>query len=266
MRVLVVGDAMLDEFVLCGPGTSSGGLPILLERERIIRPGGAAGVACVAQSLGAEVRLFASLADAEPVITRVRCDGQPEIRIDSAGALRQGACPVRDDIADADAVILADYAKGALDAAERRRIIGICRGLAVPCVVGAARGVDWQEYDGATIISATQAEAWRANYPHRATDSLYCLTADRQGLRLVRGAESHEACYPAQEVDSLGCGDSVVAALAIGLIEGMALPDLARFAAAVGAIQAGKGPGIQPVSRAEADSLTFSGCPKSLPA
>lgn len=254
MRILVVGDAMLDEFVLCGPGTSSGGLPILLERERIIRPGGAAGVACVAQSLGAEVRLFASLADAEPVITRVRCDGQPEIRIDSAGALRQGACPVRDDILHADAVILADYAKGALDTAERQRVIRLCDTLGVPCVVGAARGVDWSEYAGATAISATQGEARAAGYPS-VPPAIYCLTADREGLRLVRGGESHRAAYRVEEVDPLGCGDSVVAALAIGLAERMPLDTLSRFAAAVGACQAGRGPGTQPVSRAEAEAL-----------
>lgn len=262
MRILVVGDAILDEFILCEPGTSSGGEPILLERERVYRPGGAAAVAMVAESLGAEVRLFTSLADAEPVITRIRCAGRDDLRIDSAGAIRQGACPVRDDILHADAVIVADYAKGALDTQERQRIIRLCNALGVPCVVGAARGVAWSEYAGATVISATQTEAWAAGYPQAHRAPLYCLTADRLGLRIIDpSGASHRARYTVAEVDALGCGDSVCAALAVGLAERMPLDALSSFAAAVGAIQASRGPGIQPVSRAEADSLADSAAP-----
>lgn len=278
MRILVVGDAMLDEFVLCEPGTSSGGLPILIERERVYRPGGAAAVACVAQGLGAEVRLFAPIGDdldgaevdwqlAQRISlrgesdatttrkTRIRCTGRDEIRIDRNGTARKYARPVHDDIAHADAVILADYAHGALDAAERQRIIRLCDSLGAPCVVGAARGVAWSEYDGATVISATVQEAWSAGYPS-GPRAIYCLTYGRDGLRIVAHGQTHHACRTAIEVDSLGCGDSACAALAVGLAERMPLPALADFCAAVGAAQASKGPGAWPVSRAEIAAAT----------
>ena len=275
MRILVVGDAMLDEFVLCEPGESSAGLPILIERERVYRPGGAAAVACVAQGLGAEVRLYAPIGgdmvgshlhfalmasrlrtpehDTPEVTTRktrIRCDGQPEIRIDRNGTARKYARPVQDDVAHTDAVILADYDHGALDRDERQRIIGLCDSLGVPCVVGAARGVAWSEYDGATVISATVHEAWAAGYPS-GPRAIYCLTYGRDGLRIMAHGQTHHACRPTAEVDPLGCGDSVCAALAVGLAERMPLPDLAEFCAAVGAAQAARGPGVWPVGRAE---------------
>ena len=259
MRILVIGDAIIDVTVACESAQSSGGQPILRQVSRTQTRGGAAGVALVAESLGAQVRFLGTLAAR---ITRIRCAGREDLRIDET--IQAPYQYYRPHVHHAvqyilsgwpDAVILADYAKGALDAAARRQLIGAACECGVPVVVGAARGVAWSEYAGATIISRNEHEAdgW---HEVAASGQRVCVTYGRSGLRIQQGSEWEYGREHAVEVDPLGCGDSVVAALAIGLAERMPLDTLSRFAAAVGACQASRGPGVQPVGRAEADLLT----------
>lgn len=148
LRVLVVGDAMLDSYYL---GTAArlspeGPVPVVRSRERLHLPGGAANTAANVRALGASTTLLAAVgADDEgrvlrqqlesrgidvthliedpsrPTTTKLRilADGQFVARFDqedesdlSGETQRRFLDAFRDRFADCDAIIVSDYTKG----------------------------------------------------------------------------------------------------------------------------------------------------------
>jgi len=167
----------------------------------------------------------------------------------------------------ADAVVLSDYAKGVL----RESVLAPALARAVErksLVIADPKRADFAAYHGATILTpneyevrlATRIDAERDQEADRAgqlaLETTGCeavlVTRSAKGLTLVRrGAPTLHLPTHAREVaDVSGAGDTLVAALAVALAVGTALPDAAMIANLTAGISVGK-PGTATVSRQE---------------
>ena len=187
LRVLVAGDAMLDEYWFGDTARISPEAPVPVVRTRSAeqRPGGAANVALNIAALGAHSVLAAIVGQDErgQLLTRaleqrgVRCElvrsatlptihklrvlarSQQLIRIDAeqsleSGAAELGALFVR-LVRQADAVILSDYGKGTLCRAAE--LIAASRAAGVPVLVD-PKGIDFERYRGAYALTPNRGE------------------------------------------------------------------------------------------------------------
>lgn len=283
-RVLCLGDVMLDRFVygdverICPESP----VPVVHARRTECMPGGAANTASNALSLGAQVHLIGvtgpdgrarELAELLGALgkglhpnlvetagrdtttkTRYVAQGQQLLRCDYEDASpldeeaeRRVIAAAEAAIADADVVILSDYAKGVCTPTVTKALIGRCRELGVPVVVD-PKGADVGRYVGATVVTPNLGElsviagdrireydrlietARDVTTQHRIENLLVTRGAD--GMTLVR-AEGEPSNFPAQAravYDVSGAGDTVVAALATALGAGASIDEAARFA------------------------------------
>jgi D-beta-D-heptose 7-phosphate kinase/D-beta-D-heptose 1-phosphate adenosyltransferase len=168
---------------------------------------------------------------------------------------------VRSAVASADVVIISDYLKGlvtarvvseAIDAARRRR-------TPVPVLVD-PKVPHVDRYAGATLVTPNHHEAeavtlMRARgrddvaamaraFRTRARCEHVLITRGEQGMWVLEGERDHELAATAREVsDVTGAGDTVIAALGLGLAAGASLADAARLAnQAAGIVVAKFGP------------------------
>jgi D-beta-D-heptose 7-phosphate kinase/D-beta-D-heptose 1-phosphate adenosyltransferase len=187
LRVLVAGDAMLDEYWFGDTGRISPEAPVPVVRARTAerRPGGAANVALNLASLGVQTSLTAVVGDDErgrqltELIEQrgVRCDfvrssalptihklrviarSQQLIRVDAEESL--GSCAEEFGrsfaglLAGADAVVLSDYAKGTLNRVAD--LVAACRRARVPVFVD-PKGTDFRRYRGAFALTPNRGE------------------------------------------------------------------------------------------------------------
>jgi rfaE bifunctional protein kinase chain/domain len=193
-RVLVVGDAMLDEHIQGQVRRLSpeAPVPIVEIQSRRFHPGGAANVAANITSLGGKAllagiigtdssgvqlceelssRAVASehlLAAADRRTTtksRVMAGGQHIVRFDEE--CRLDLSPEQEDALarragtcadEADACIISDYAKGVVTAKICRTVIKAASQKGIPVVVD-PKGTDYTKYAGATVITPNLNEA-----------------------------------------------------------------------------------------------------------
>ena len=190
--IVVVGDVMLDRYV---DGTSTrlspeAPVPVVDVIAELDRLGGAANVAAGLAALGAPVVLVGtvgdddsgarvrSLLDAVPGIEprlvidparltttkeRVRVDGRHIMRIDrersdapAAVVTRAIESATQDALDGADALVVSDYAKGAVDAALLSSLAGR------PLTVVDPKRLDMERYRGADVVTPNRAEAQAA--------------------------------------------------------------------------------------------------------
>lgn len=187
LRVLVAGDAMLDEYWFGDAGRISPEAPVPVVRTGSSeqRPGGAANVALNAAALGADVRLVAAVGrdergDAlERMLTDagVRCDfvrspelptihklrvlarNQQLIRLDAEQPLDACAEALSERVGVAlpatDIALLSDYAKGSLSRVEA--LIEACLAAKVRVLVD-PKGRDFAKYRGASALTPNESE------------------------------------------------------------------------------------------------------------
>ena len=164
-------------------------------------------------------------------------------------------------------VVLSDYAKGVLCDGVLDAVLA-CATQAGKIVIADPKRPDFAAYRGATILTPNEHEvrvATRIEADHdaeadragrvalAATDGQAVLvTRSAKGLTLVcRDQEALHLPTRAREVaDVSGAGDTLVAALAVGLGAGAGLPEAAMLANATAGISVGK-PGTATVSRQE---------------
>ena len=183
LRVLVAGDAMLDEYWFGDAGRISPEAPVPVVRTGSAeqRPGGAANVALNAAALGANVRLVAAvgrdergdtlermLADAGvqcdfvrspelPTIHKLRvlARNQQLIRLDAEQPFDACADELAERVEAAlpatDIVLLSDYAKGSLSRVEA--VIEACLAATVRVLVD-PKGRDFAKYTGRKRVDA----------------------------------------------------------------------------------------------------------------
>jgi D-beta-D-heptose 7-phosphate kinase / D-beta-D-heptose 1-phosphate adenosyltransferase len=157
----------------------------------------------------------------------------------------------------AGAVVLSDYAKGALTAKVIRAVIDAARKLEVPVIVD-PKASNFAIYRGATLITPNRkelAEATRhpvssdaelaaaaAELARIAGSEAVLVTLSEDGMMLhVDGADAvHVPAYPVRVRDVSGAGDTVVAVLATLLARGIGFEAAMRAANAAASVVVGK--------------------------
>jgi D-beta-D-heptose 7-phosphate kinase/D-beta-D-heptose 1-phosphate adenosyltransferase len=197
LRVLVVGDLMLDHYIWGGVERINPEAPVqILRKERETRvPGGASNVAHNIRSLGAIPVLVGLIGrDAQAALFRdclrecgvsdrrvVACDrpttvksrvmsmGQQLLRIDEedtrpvpAALLAKLVSNALRELPRCGAVILSDYAKGVVVPELIRPVLAEARRLGVP-VLADPKGPSWEKYRGVDLLTPNQKEASQAS-------------------------------------------------------------------------------------------------------
>ena len=202
LRVLVIGDAMLDRFV---EGTATrickeAPVPVVQKQAEQSCPGGAANTAANLSALGADVRFVGILGDdptghslraalreagvddgwlvADPNVTtlhklRVLADDQYIVRLDegdlstSSPATRRTLLErVRQVFPSCDLVVLSDYGYGTISDEIIEQLRELRDGLSCPLVVD-SREIHRFAHAGATLITPNLQEAREAAFPAR---------------------------------------------------------------------------------------------------
>lgn len=298
-RVGVVGDLMLDAYLIGRVSRISPEAPVPIfeiEREEFTL-GGAANVAKCLIALGAQVRLCGIVGkdtngelllkeaaglgiDTRGVIvdahrsttlkSRIVAQQQQVIRLDRETTnplppnleKRLARC-ARNNVAWADAVLLSDYAKGALSKSVCRSAI---RAAANRPVVVDPKSLPWSRFAGATVLKPNRDEAQnfcgfalnRKADASRAARQLrekvkvrdVLVTRGHAGMTLVYGFTDkscdnsdrtlHLSSRPRGVFDVTGAGDVVAATLTLALACGVHITEATWLANAAAGIEVGK--------------------------
>ena len=287
VKVLVVGDLMLDRYILGEVDRISpeAPVPVLRHAQRYDRPGGAANVAMNLAGLGCQAllagfwgsdieqrELSAALETAKidtagvvstalPTISKTRILGRMQqlLRLDiesreSPAAVDRQRLQERVEqlIPKVHAVVLSDYAKGALSAELCEAVIRTARQVGIP-VLADPKSPDFSKYSGATTVcpnlnelaaatgvSAHELEALlAAGEDQRREHDLKFLTVtmSEKGIRVLSDAGTYHSPARAREVyDVSGAGDTVIATLAACMAAGLkneTAVELANLAAGI---------------------------------
>ncbi len=292
--VLCIGDLMLDEFVYGEVSRISpeAPTPVIAVKRTEVMIGGAGNVARNLVALGARCIFVGAVGDddaggvltkalaAHPLIEfhlvvegarqttrKVRFVSEHHsthlLRADweTASAVGSGSEDalighVVKAMPRAGAVVLSDYAKGALTPRVIRAVIDAANEHGKPVVVD-PKGLDYSVYKGATLVTPNRQEL--ADAMHRAArtddeiaaaaaalrDALgaqaVLVTRSEAGMTLVGGETAvHVPAYPVRVRDVSGAGDTVVAVLSAMLAMGADFESATRAANAAAAVVVGK--------------------------
>ncbi|MCX7337985.1 MAG: D-glycero-beta-D-manno-heptose-7-phosphate kinase [Alphaproteobacteria bacterium] len=199
--------------------------------------------------------------------TRFIAQGQQLLRVDDEVILPCAAATedeilrqVRAFLPECQVLVLSDYNKGIFKSDLCKKIIDLVRDLTgetFPIIVD-PKGRNYEPYKGATLITPNQKELTEIAGQSLTSQAMVVdaantirqqfgfesvlVTQGAQGITLVQGAD-HAQQAPAQvrEVfDVSGAGDTVVAALAVGLAENLSLWEACRLANTAAGIAVGK--------------------------
>ncbi|TQV62037.1 MAG: bifunctional D-glycero-beta-D-manno-heptose-7-phosphate kinase/D-glycero-beta-D-manno-heptose 1-phosphate adenylyltransferase HldE [Halothiobacillaceae bacterium] len=276
-HVLVAGDVMLDRYWHGATSRISPEAPVPVVKVDAdeLRVGGAGNVALNIAALGAgatlaaltgedeEARVLRERLEARRVACRllatpgsrtitklrvlsrhqqlIRLDFEDDFPPESAAAMPQAVEAALDG---AGALVLSDYAKGALGHAQA--MIQSARAAGVPVVVD-PKGTDFERYRGASVLTpnltefeavvgacaddATLVERGEELRDRLGLDALLITRSERGMTLLERGRAPLHLPTRAREVfDVTGAGDTVVAVLAAGLAAGMGMPEATALA------------------------------------
>src|SRR5882757_1523076 len=301
IKVLVVGDIMLDRYILGEVERISpeAPVPVIRHAQRYERPGGAANVAMNLAGLGCQAFLAGFWGDdAEkgelaallrpagvdtlgvvtgslPTISKTRIVGRNQqllrLDIESREAhpeaeeqrLLERAVELTGKV---HAVILSDYAKGALTTPLCEAVIRAARAAGVP-VLADPKTPDFSKYTGATTVCPNLSELSAATRiaAHRTDDMLAAaqvllsehdiqfltVTMSEKGIRVLSPDEIYHSPARAREVfDVSGAGDTVIATLAAGLAGGLHIHTAVELANLAAGIVVGK-VGTVPIAQHE---------------
>jgi D-beta-D-heptose 7-phosphate kinase/D-beta-D-heptose 1-phosphate adenosyltransferase len=286
-RVLVLGDIMLDRYWEGGTSRISpeAPVPVVKVEEITDRPGGAGNVALNIAALGASASLLGYTGDDEmadslqdmlggagvhcaftrvaghPTITKLRVISRHQqlIRLDfEEPAPPPGSTSLAEDLQSqldgCGALVLSDYAKGALD--QSAPLIAAATAMGVPVLVD-PKGVDFARYRGATLLTPNLHEfeavvgrctsegelvARGQNLMQELDLGALLVTRGEHGMTLLRpGEEELHLPARAREVfDVTGAGDTVIGVLAASVAGGASLPQAVALANIAASIVVGK--------------------------
>ena len=295
-RVLVVGDLMLDRYWQGATSRISPEAPVPVVRIEQFenRPGGAGNVAVniAALGTGALVDGFAGKDEAGDLLEnslleqgvhccferqadtttitklRILSRHQQLIRLDFEDGFadqdyRALLGRFKQHIAEADVVVLSDYAKGTLrsinlprDADVVQAMINIARTAAKPILVD-PKGEDFSVYYGATILTPNLAEFESVAGPCRDEDDIavkgeglrkhldlqaLLITRSDRGITLLQSdhAPLHIPAHAREVFDVTGAGDTVIAVMAAAMAAGENMATAATLANMAAGIVVGK--------------------------
>ena len=161
---------------------------------------------------------------------------------------------IRDCLADCDAVLISDYAKGVCTPRLLKAVLEAAREAGCPAIVDPASSVEYWRYRGATAITPNRSETSRAaGIAVQTEDEAFtagrrlCLdleldhcfvTLDSDGIALVDRTSAELFPTRKREVyDITGAGDMVLAMIGVGAAAGLAPPTLARLANVAGGLE-----------------------------
>ena len=289
-RVSIIGDFILDEYLLGDTKRVSREAPVIVidHRDSRYHPGGAANAAQNVAVLGASARAFGlvgtdtqgetlanilretgvdtgGLVTAHGLNTAVKtrilagelhAQRQQVARIDRSYQIGAGdelaALEKRiDDILEADAVLLSDYAMGVMRGVGQT-IIDACRKRDIPIVLDTR--CDLMRYRGATVATPNEVELFIAlklrdgdprNLSSLAADVIettelggLIITRGSQGMQVVGGDDSGTVGIVGSSdvADVTGAGDTVAASVALSVASGatfLEAAEMATYAASV---------------------------------
>ncbi|ELX8377643.1 bifunctional D-glycero-beta-D-manno-heptose-7-phosphate kinase/D-glycero-beta-D-manno-heptose 1-phosphate adenylyltransferase HldE [Providencia vermicola] len=285
--VLVVGDVMLDRYWHGPASRISPEAPVPVVKVNMVeeRPGGAANVAMNIASLGAQSYLvgLTGVDDAAKALTdslhavKVRCDfvpipthptitklrvlsrNQQLLRLDfEEGFENVDVQPMLERIEQAlpniGALVLSDYAKGALS--QVQKMIALANNAGVPVLID-PKGNDFERYRGATLLTPNMSEfeaivgrcrdnqdvEEKGMHLLQSLDlTALLITRSEQGMSLIRRNEPPlHLPTEAQEVyDVTGAGDTVIGVLAASIASGRPLHEACALANAAAGVVVGK--------------------------
>ena len=305
LKVLVVGDLMLDRYILGEVDRISpeAPVPVLRHAQHYERAGGAANVAMNLAGLGCQAllagfwgedadkgELSAILEAAKidtvgvvttrlPTISKTRIVGRQQqlLRLDIESKekpsaedqqrLRERAEQL---VSKVHAVVLSDYAKGALSAELCAAVIRAARALSVPVLVD-PKTPDFGKYAGATMVCPNLSELAVATgvgthelaallavgEEQRVKHELQYLTVtmSEKGIRLLSNEGAYHSPARAREVfDVSGAGDTVIATLAAAMAGGLRVETAIELANLAAGIVVGK-MGTVPIAQHELVAL-----------
>jgi D-beta-D-heptose 7-phosphate kinase/D-beta-D-heptose 1-phosphate adenosyltransferase len=297
-RVVVVGDIMLDRYLIGETERLSpeAPVPVVAVRERHAALGGAANVAANVAALGAACFLVGTVGDdgdgtairqelavarlddryvltvaGRPTTskTRIIARAQQIVRIDDeVDTLLEGADLARmasashEALADADALLLEDYNKGALPPSLIASAIEMAKRRGIPIVVD-PKYRQFFEYAGATVFKPNRRELEsalgaavdlqdRKALPQvlsrvRADNLLVTLGAEGMVLVMKDGSSTQIPSIARKIYDVSGAGDTVTAWMGTALAAGASVYEAALLANYAAGVEVGK-PGVATVS------------------
>jgi D-beta-D-heptose 7-phosphate kinase/D-beta-D-heptose 1-phosphate adenosyltransferase len=301
LRVLVVGDLMLDRYIMGEVDRVSpeAPVPVLRHAQRYESPGGAANVAMNLVGLGCQTLLAGFWGDdterrelaamlepakidtagvvttALPTISKTRILGRMQqlLRLDIESRNKPDAVDrqrllerVESLATKVHAIVLSDYAKGALSAELCEAVMRVARRVGIPVVVD-PKAPDFGMYTGATVVcpnmnelsiatgvAAHEVEALlAAGEAQRREHELKYLTVtmSEKGIRVLSDAGTFHSPARARAVyDVSGAGDTVAATMAAGLAAGLRIEMAVELANLAAGIVVGK-VGTVPIARHE---------------
>ena len=300
-RVVVVGDIMLDRYLIGDTERLSpeAPVPVVTVRERHAALGGAANVAANVAALGARSLLVGTVGDdtdgaairqelavarledrfvvtvaGRPTTskTRIIARSQQIVRIDDeVETLLDGPDLDRltriahEALADADALLLEDYNKGALPPALIGSVMEIARRRGIPVVVD-PKFRQFFEYAGATVFKPNRRELESAlgaavdlqngnALPQvlarlKVDNLLVTLGAEGMVLVMKDGSTTHIPSIARDIYDVSGAGDTVTAWIGSALAAGASVREAAQLANYAAGVEVGKH-GVSTVSPEE---------------
>lgn len=286
-NVLVVGDVMLDRYWYGPTSRISPEAPVPVVKVDTVeeRPGGAANVAMNIASLGANARLvgLTGIDDAARALSaklgevNVKCDfvsvpthptitklrvlsrNQQLIRLDfeegfSSIDPQQIFDRIQHVLPKLGALILSDYAKGALNSVQQ--MIQLARAANVPVLID-PKGTDFERYRGATLLTPNLSE-FEAVVGRCKTDeelverglqlmrefelTALLVTRSEQGMTLLQHDQPplHMPTQAQEVYDVTGAGDTVIGVLATCIAAGTSLEEACFLANAGAGVVVGK--------------------------
>jgi D-beta-D-heptose 7-phosphate kinase / D-beta-D-heptose 1-phosphate adenosyltransferase len=287
LTILVVGDIMLDRYIHGEVDRISpeAPVPVIRHAQRYERAGGAANVAMNLAGLGCRAMLAGFWGDdtekgelkalldcagvdtvgvvtgSRPTISKTRIVGRTQqlLRLDiesnetppdaEMARLMERAVLLVDKV---HAVILSDYAKGALSRSLCEAVIRAARSKGIP-VLADPKTPDLGKYSGATTVCPNLGElATATGIPVHETRALLdagqrqvaehdlqfvTVTMSEKGIKVLWPERQYHSSARAREVfDVSGAGDTVIATLAAALAGGLQVEtavDLANIAAGI---------------------------------
>lgn len=286
-NVMVVGDVMLDRYWHGPASRISPEAPVPVVKVNTVedRPGGAANVAMNIASLGGSSRLvgLTGMDEAARVLNtklaevNVKCDfvtsathptitklrvlsrNQQLLRLDfEEGFEGVDAQLILDRVQQAlphlGALVLSDYAKGALSSIQQ--LIQAARRANVPVLID-PKGADFERYRGATLLTPNLSE-FEAVVGHCKNDdelvkrgtklieefelSALLITRSENGMTLLQPdkAPFHMPTQAQEVFDVTGAGDTVIGVLSASLASGLSLEEACFLANAAAGVVVGK--------------------------
>jgi D-beta-D-heptose 7-phosphate kinase/D-beta-D-heptose 1-phosphate adenosyltransferase len=293
VRILVLGDVMLDRFVYGAVERISpeAPIPVVNVQRHLDMPGGAANVARNIAALGARAILLGVVGEDAPaddlrlqlgassgieaelirdasrpttVKTRYVADGQQVMRADAESRAPLAEAVERSllerftrCVAAVDLVVLSDYAKGVLSDSVTRAAIDVARRAGKKIIVD-PKSKHFGKYRGATMLTPNRQELQQASASPCSTQEeveagaravlaesvceIMVVTRGKDGMSVIASDEAavHLPTAARQVFDVSGAGDTVVAAIAVGIAAGAAVTQAATLANLAAGIVVGK--------------------------